>query len=46
MADKVQQTYTLSRGVTRDEVWIGNWIYCTLAFVTTSNYDSLTEYTL
>jgi hypothetical protein len=33
----------LSHGVTRDEVWIGNWIYWTLTLVTTNNYDSLTE---
>jgi hypothetical protein len=38
------QTYILSRGVTRQEVWIGNWIYWTLTLVrTTNNYDNLTE---
>jgi hypothetical protein len=29
--------------VTIDEVWIGNRIYWILTFVTTNNYDSLTE---
>jgi hypothetical protein len=29
--------------VTKDEVWIGNWIYWTLTLATTNNYDSLTE---
>jgi hypothetical protein len=28
---------------TRDEVWIGNWIYWTLTLVTTNNYDSFAE---
>jgi hypothetical protein len=32
-----------SRGVTRVEVWIGNWIYWTLTLVTTNNYDNFTE---
>jgi hypothetical protein len=36
-------THILPRGVTRDEIWIGNWIYWALTLVTTSNYDSLTE---
>jgi hypothetical protein len=26
-----------------DEVWIGKWIYWTLALVTTNNYENLTE---
>jgi hypothetical protein len=30
-----------SRCVTRDEVWIGNWIYWTFTLITTNNYDSL-----
>jgi hypothetical protein len=38
-------TQLLSGGVTGDEVWIGNWIHCTLTFVTTNNCDSL-SYTL
>jgi hypothetical protein len=29
--------------MTRDGVRIGNWIYWALTFVTTNNYDSLTE---
>jgi hypothetical protein len=29
--------------VTRDGVWIGNWIYWTLTFVTENNYDSFTK---
>jgi hypothetical protein len=29
--------------VTRDEVWIGNWIYWTITLVTTNNRDNLTE---
>jgi hypothetical protein len=29
--------------MTRDEVWIGNWIYWTLTVVTTNKYVSLTE---
>lgn len=29
--------------VTRDEVWIGNWIYWTFSFGTDINYDSLSE---
>jgi hypothetical protein len=29
--------------VTRDEVWIGNWIYCILTLVTANNYFSLTK---
>jgi hypothetical protein len=29
--------------VTRDEVWIGNWIYLTLALAITNNYDSLID---
>jgi hypothetical protein len=29
--------------VTRDGVWIGNWIYWTLTLITTNNYNSLTE---
>lgn len=33
----------LSRGVTIDEVWTGNWIYWTLKLVATSNYDNVTE---
>jgi hypothetical protein len=36
-------TYILSRGVTRDEVWIGNPICWTFTLVTTNNYDSLAE---
>jgi hypothetical protein len=28
---------------TRDEVWIGNWIYWALTLATTNSYDSFTE---
>jgi hypothetical protein len=38
-ADDVQHNVT--RLVTRHEVWIGHWIYWTLANVTTSNYSVL-----
>jgi hypothetical protein len=26
--------------LTRDNVWMGNWIYWTLTLITTNNYDS------
>jgi hypothetical protein len=29
--------------MTRDEAWIGNWIYWALTLITANNYDSLTE---
>jgi hypothetical protein len=33
----------LSSGVTRNEVWIGNWIYRTLNTLTKNDYHRLTE---